>query len=255
MKKLLIIMIPLLWLTPIYALEKETAILKKCVDGDTAVFIIDNNETRVRFLAIDTPESVHPTKEVEAYAKNASEYTCKKLTGAKKIEIEYEDKNKLDKYGRTLGWIFVDDSLLQEELIKIGYAKVKYIYGKYKYTEKLYEIEEEAKKAKLGVWADKVPNTYTVTFINDDEEIKVKVNENEKVEELIVNKEGYTFKGWYNKEKKFDFTTKITNDITLEAKYTKNYNFIDILILLLIIIILYIINPKKTKKKLKKLIK
>ena len=81
------------------------------------------------------------------------------------------------------------------------------------------------------------------------------VNENEKVEELIVNKEGYTFEGWYNKEKLFDFTTKINNDITLEAKYTKNYNFIDILILLLIIIILYIINPKKTKKKLKKLIK
>lgn len=43
-------------------------------------------------LAIDTPESVHPTKGVEYYGEEASNYTCNLVTNAKKIELEY-DKN------------------------------------------------------------------------------------------------------------------------------------------------------------------
>lgn len=256
MKKIIIMFLSFLWIMPVYSSEKETIFLKKCVDGDTAVFLINNEEKKVRFLAIDTPETVHPTKEVEAYGKNASEYTCNRLTTAKTIEIECDEgSTKLDKYGRTLGWIYVDNSLIQEELIKIGYARVKYIYGKYKYTDKLYELEEEAKNKKLGIWAEEIPKTYTVTFKNDNENILVKVNENEKVEELIVDKEGYTFDGWYLKSGKFNFDTKISKDITLEAKYTKNYTSLDIIILLLILVVLYIINPKKTKNKLKKKLK
>ena len=50
--------------------------LTKCVDGDTAWFNIDGVNTKVRFLAIDTPES---TNEVEYYGKESSEFTCNSL--------------------------------------------------------------------------------------------------------------------------------------------------------------------------------
>lgn len=254
MKKIIIIVLTLITLN-VNANTKETIKFKRCVDGDTAIFIINNEETRVRFLAIDTPETVHPTKEVEKYGKNASEYTCNRITNAKKIEIEYDDgSTKVDKYNRTLGWIYVDGNMLQEELVKIGYASVKYIYGKYKYTEKLYEVEEEAKKQKLGIWNDYEGIFHTVTYKYDNEEIKVEIEENTYAEDLNIEKEGYTFDGWYKNDKKFNFKTKITKDITLTAKYTKNYTTSDYLILLIIIIILYLINPKKLKKKLKKLI-
>lgn len=256
MKKLILILVFITWMVPVHSLEKETIFLKKCVDGDTAVFEINGEEKKVRFLAIDTPETVHPTKEIEAYGKNASEYTCNRLTNAKSIEIEYDEgSNKVDKYGRTLGWIYIDNSLIQEELIKIGYARVKYIYGKYKYTEKLYELEQQAKNEKIGIWAEEIPETYIVTFKNENEIIKVKVNENEKVEELNIKKEGYTFEGWYQNNKIFNFDTKINKDITLEAKFTKNYTTSDIIIFLLILLILYMINPKKTKRKIKNKLK
>lgn len=44
-------------------LSKKEVKLSKCVDGDTARFILNKEEIKARFLAIDTPESVHPTKE------------------------------------------------------------------------------------------------------------------------------------------------------------------------------------------------
>lgn len=134
-------------------LEKVKATFDSCVDGDTANFIINSEKVKFRFLAIDTPETVHPTKGSEAYGKNASEFTCNKLTNGNLIEIEYED-NKLDKYGRSLGWIWVDGTLLQEELVSIGYAEVAYIYGSYKYTSKLCEVEKDAIQNNLGMWSD-----------------------------------------------------------------------------------------------------
>ena len=62
---------------------KEEVKLSKCVDGDTIKVIIDTKEYTVRMLAIDTPESVHPSKPIEYYGKEASEYTCNKVSNAK----------------------------------------------------------------------------------------------------------------------------------------------------------------------------
>ena len=90
-KLILILSIFFLGINSIYA--KETVKLSACVDGDTIKVLLDNKEYTVRMLAIDTPESVHPTKEVEYYGKEASEYTCDKVTNAKKIQIEYDDES------------------------------------------------------------------------------------------------------------------------------------------------------------------
>jgi len=124
-----------------------------CVDGDTFKVILNKEVYTVRLLAVDTPESVHPTTGVEYYGKEASEYTCNLVRNAKKIELEY-DKNsdKLDKYGRLLAWVYVDGVLLQESLIENGYAKVAYLYDDYKYSESLKSIQEKISAKGIGVW-------------------------------------------------------------------------------------------------------
>ena len=127
-----------------------------CVDGDTAKFIYKDEVISARFLAIDTPETVHPNKDEEEFGKEASEYTCNKLKNAKEIELEYDDdSDKTDKYDRHLVWVFVDDVLLQKKLISKGYASVAYLYGDYKYTKELKEAELEAENNKLGIWSIK----------------------------------------------------------------------------------------------------
>ena len=112
---------------------REKVAFSKCVDGDTIKVLIDNEEKTIRLIAIDTPESVSTSKEIEQNGKEASNYTCNSITNAKKIELEYE-KSKTDKYGRMIAWVWIDDILLQDELIKGGYAEVAYLYGKYKYV-------------------------------------------------------------------------------------------------------------------------
>ena len=136
----------------------------RCVDGDTAVFNVNNEEVKFRFLAIDTPETVHPTKAVEAFGKDASEYTCNKLTSAESIILEYESSNTTDKYGRSLAWIWVDGSLLQKELIEVGYARVAYIYGNYRYTSSLCLYQSKATIAKVGIWEDSTEVGYCETI-------------------------------------------------------------------------------------------
>lgn len=140
--------------------QKETVSFYECVDGDTAKLKLNNQIIKVRFLAIDTPETKHPTKKEEPYGKEASDFTCKQLKSAKKITIEYDsNSDKYDKYDRHLVWIFVDDNLLQKLLIKEGLAEVDYLYDDYKYTDILLEEEKYAKENKVGLWSEEEPKT------------------------------------------------------------------------------------------------
>ena len=164
MKKVGFIIIVLLFNINVYA--KETVILDKCVDGDTAWFIYNNESSKFRFLAIDTPES---TTQIEEFGKEASSYTCDQLKKASKIEIEFDpNSDKQDKYDRYLAWIFVDGELLQEKIIENGYAEINYIYGDYKYLDDLKKSEQEAKEHKKGIYSNNNEediNSYDKLFI------------------------------------------------------------------------------------------
>ena len=152
MKKILFILTLFFTFTINTYAKKLEVTLDKCVDGDTAWFNLDNERIKTRFLAINTPES---TNKIEAYGKEASNYTCNMLTNTKKIEIEYDNNSdKFDKYDRHLVWVFVDDTLLQEKLLEEGLAEIKYIYGDYKYLDELKKVESTAKKNKVGMWSD-----------------------------------------------------------------------------------------------------
>lgn len=157
--------------TPVNAKEtvKDTVKFSKCVDGDTAKFLLNGEEITVRFLAIDTPETKHPTKGVEPYGKEASDFTCNIITNAESIYLEYDNNSdKIDKYNRYLAWVWVDDNLIQKELVKQGLAKVAYLYGDYKYTNELKKLETEAQENKLNIWSDNNIDLKN-TKINDEE--------------------------------------------------------------------------------------
>lgn len=123
------------------------------VDGDTAKFIYEDKMITCRFLAIDTPESVHPTKQVEPYGLEASKYTEFILENSSEILLEYdENSSKMDKYSRDLCWVWVDGELIQEKVLREGYGKLAYLYGDYKYIDFLRAAENYAKNNKLGIW-------------------------------------------------------------------------------------------------------
>lgn len=133
--------------------NKISVELDKCVDGDTAWFIIDGKSTKVRLLGIDTPES---TNYVEEYGMDASDYTCSMLESANNIYIEFDSNSeKHDKYDRLLGYVFADNNNLGELLLSNGLAEVKYIYGDYKYIDRYCDVQYEAYLKGIGIWKNK----------------------------------------------------------------------------------------------------
>lgn len=133
--------------------DKQEVSLYRCVDGDTAWFLIQGKKEKVRFLAIDTPEIAHDSRKADVYGDSAKDYTCKMLKNAQHIDLEYDEgSSKKDKYGRVLAWVFVDDKNLNYLLVKKGYAMVRYVYGDYRYLDMLCDSQEEAYQHKLGLW-------------------------------------------------------------------------------------------------------
>lgn len=196
-----------------------TVKFNSCVDGDTAKFIYKKEIITARFLAIDTPETKHPTKGEEPWGKEASNYTCNKLQNANKIVLEYDDgSDKVDKYNRHLAWVWIDEQLLQKELVNIGYAKVAYLYGDYKYTKELQELEKKAIIQKKGIWSNEEK------VISNSQKVKQDINDSNNYNNLI-------------------------NSIL----YTKDgkLNYLVIIFTILIIIILCFISTNFRKKTLK----
>lgn len=134
--------------------DKDKVVISRVIDGDT-VLVINNEgkEERVRLLLIDTPESVHPDKPSEKFGKEASDYAKKVLRQGMKVKLERGDPSK-DKYGRTLGYIFVNGVNFNELMVKKGYARVAYVFEpNTKYLDELLKAQEYAKSKKLKIWS------------------------------------------------------------------------------------------------------
>ena len=124
------------------------------VDGDTTVLKIEGKEQKVRFLLIDTPETVKPNTKVQPYGLEASKRTKELLSTASEITFEYDKGDKTDRYGRSLGYIFVDGTLLQKTLVGEGLARVAYVKEpNTKYLSELEQAQEQAKSESLGIWS------------------------------------------------------------------------------------------------------
>lgn len=147
------------------------------IDGDTAEFELNNEIIKVRFLGINTPETVDKNRGEEPYGKEASAYTEEKLKNATKIELEYDSNaSEKDKYGRILAWVFVDDSLLQKELVSNGLAETYMLQSNYRYAGVLQLAEEEAKNNKLGIWSSIEQNSDTENVNNNEIQITIDRN-------------------------------------------------------------------------------
>ena len=103
--------------------------VKNVVDGDTIDVIIDLGfdilfASRVRLAGIDTPESRTTDKAEKALGLEAKEYLKKQLKDAKSVVIRTEKMDSSEKYGRILGWVYVngESESLNNSMINDGYA-------------------------------------------------------------------------------------------------------------------------------------
>ena len=157
--KIKYILIVLFILLPVrvFALDSENTVkLSNCSDENSARFIFNKEEIKVKFIGIQSEKTLPGDENDEIEEIVVADYVCSLLTNAKEIKLEYEpDINNKDKFGRTLAWVTVDGVLLQEHLVEKGYAKVAYLYDDYKHNDVIIEAEKKAQEEEVGVWGIK----------------------------------------------------------------------------------------------------
>ena len=114
------------------------------VDGDTIKGNIDSKRITIRLVEIDAPEMDQPFG-VE------SKRFLEKLIENKKVTLISEGK---DRYGRTLGELFVNKDNINEKMVKSGFA---WVYDRYVKSSLLYSYQDEAKSKTLGIWQSENP--------------------------------------------------------------------------------------------------
>ena len=149
--------------SPIYAQQKTT--VTRVIDGDVIQIIYGGVEKRVRLIGIDAPESRIDKKALKG--ANMSEHDIEAIVemGAKAkayvnglikrgnfITIEFDEK-EMDRYGRLLCYVYLSNGkMLNEEIVKAGYANVKAIPPNVEYKERFLNAFEYAKETKGGLW-------------------------------------------------------------------------------------------------------
>jgi micrococcal nuclease len=121
----------------------------KIIDGDT---IQVNGILKVRYIGIDTPETVDPKRGVGCFGKEASAKNSELVLG--KIITMEKDVNETDRFGRLLRYVYINGVMINNELVRLGYAKAATFPPDVKYQSQFSESEKYARENKLGLWGN-----------------------------------------------------------------------------------------------------
>lgn len=132
----------------------------RVIDGDTIE--IEGGE-HVRYIGMDTPETVDPRKPVQCFGVEASNKN-KALVEGKMVRLE-KDISDHDKYNRLLRYIYVGDTFINLELVKQGFAYSYSYPPDIKYQDQILKAQQEAQVAKRGLWNACPTNTNTTPVV------------------------------------------------------------------------------------------
>lgn len=133
--------------------DKVKVDLIRVIDGDTFKLAYQGQNFRARLLIVDTPESVEENHLVMPLGKEISSYSSQRLTHCHRIEIAFDYGNHFDRFGRYLVYLYLDGNLYQTELLKKGYAIVRYVdHDNDSKLNEFLKIQKKARLEKLGVW-------------------------------------------------------------------------------------------------------
>ena len=131
---------------------RSKAVVRHVIDGDT--FALEDGR-RVRMLGINAPEAGFGDKSPEPFSAEATDWLRNRIEGREvALRIDYP---KIDRYGRTLAWVFEPDgTLVNQQMLSAGRVKLLADFGLPADLEPtLRQAESEARIRKIGLWAPK----------------------------------------------------------------------------------------------------
>jgi len=125
----------------------------RVVDGDTIRVRLGGTEERVRYLGVDTPETVKPGTPVQCFGKAASSFNAR-LVRARTVRLEF-DAERRDRYGRLLAYVYrePDGLFVNAELVRRGYAQPLTIPPNVAHASDFRRLARSARRGGRGLWA------------------------------------------------------------------------------------------------------
>lgn len=120
----------------------------RVIDGDTIEL---EGGQRVRYIGIDTPETVDPRNPVECFGREAASENRRLVEG--KLVSLAKDVSETDRFGRLLRYVYIDEVMVNETLVRNGFAYAVTYPPDVKYQEQLQKAEQEAKENNQGLWS------------------------------------------------------------------------------------------------------
>lgn len=154
--------------------------IDKVIDGDTMKVKLESGFIiTVRLLLIDTPEFKFSKIDQQLYGFEASEFAKQELKEGDIVYLEFENNELIkDKFDRYLCYLFyMKDGkylLYNEEIVKVGLAKMAYILMNRKYYLRISEAQKKAKNDKINIWSIQgyvVKNSFDMTVLEGNSEI------------------------------------------------------------------------------------
>jgi len=128
----------------------------KVVDGDTIWVNNNGKRQKIRMIGMDTPETVDPRKPVQCFGLEASAQ-AKTILGGQSVYLETDpSQDTVDKYGRTLAYVWTTSGrLFNLDMIADGYAYEYTYYVPYRYQQEFKAAQSDARTQERGLWSPK----------------------------------------------------------------------------------------------------
>jgi micrococcal nuclease len=140
--------------------DGKTFLVIRDVDGDTfRIAAPDGTKptTIIRLWGVDTPETKHPTKPVQYFGPEASEFT-RRQTSEQFVRLQLVPQQTRDRHGRLLAYVFLPDGqMLNRLLIQTGHATATDFDHPLK--AEFYQLEKDARRGGTGLWAARPAET------------------------------------------------------------------------------------------------
>src|SRR3954468_22767015 len=122
----------------------------RVVDGDTIHVWTGGQDESVRYIGIDTPESVKPGTPVQCFAKAAGKEN-RRLVAGQRVKHVY-DAERRDRYGRLLAYVYRGSLFVNAELVRAGYARTLTIPPNVRFAGRFATLARDAREHARGLW-------------------------------------------------------------------------------------------------------
>ena len=112
--------------------------VERVIDGDTIRVRLGDRIETVRYIGVDTPETVHPTRGIEPYGLAASAFN-RSLVEDRQVRLDL-DVEPRDHYDRLLAYVYSDSLFVNAELIRQGYAQVMTVPPNVRYADEFVRL-------------------------------------------------------------------------------------------------------------------